>query len=325
MNNILEVAKKAGVSPATVSRYINNPSIVSKKKAFLVQKAIDELNYIPDLGARFLKSQKTNIVGFVIPSSYNTFFASLIFGLDKALRSRGMELLVLYFADHDDFKSQTQMLLSLKAKVILFIPDKKSHTFGTISSGTDCYPLQLFSDCHPQFDSVMLDDKAGTEKAINSLLEKGHKKILCIDNNNDVFLNRKQGIIDAYAKHKIELNEDYIIALEKDDNFEKIIKNKINSLKPTALFVVTEISALKVCKILKEMKISIPNDISLVIYDDSLWAEISDYSAISQPLESIIAQILQMIDTRSEIQKLDPLKIKIDPILHLRNSIKEVK
>ena len=88
MVTLIDVAKKAGVSPSTVSRYIRTPHVVSKEKAEIIQKTINELGYSPNLGASLLKSNTANLVGLVIPNTYNYLFMTIINQLTNRLKAR---------------------------------------------------------------------------------------------------------------------------------------------------------------------------------------------------------------------------------------------
>lgn len=84
MVTIIEVAKKAKVSPSTASRYVRNPDVVSEEKAKRIKAAIEELGYVPNIGASVLKSNVSNMVGLVLPNTYNYLFqvSSVILQVD---------------------------------------------------------------------------------------------------------------------------------------------------------------------------------------------------------------------------------------------------
>lgn len=318
MPTIIDVAKKAKVSPSTVSRYIHNKEIVSKKKASTIENAISELGYVPNLGASFLKSQKNNLIGLVLPSFSNSFFAHFIEELSKELKKYGKQLLVFYASDQDDAKQQIKTLLSFRAGTILFTLEKKSHTLVNLSNRNDSYFLQVFSDNFPEFDSVIINDKLGTEIATENLVNLGHKKILLIDRNNNVFYKRLQGYISVLKENNIEYDESYVLALENNINVFEEIKNKIINLKPTAIISVTEDLSQQTCLVLQELKLEIPKDISLICYDDSYWAKLSSYSVIRQPMDDVINNIINLINKSHNKSITD--KISIAPVYINRNS-----
>lgn len=321
MITVIDVAKRANVSPSTVSRYIRTPEVVGKKRAAIIEQAIKDLGYTRNLGASFLKSNKTNLVGLILPSSYNTFFANILGRINQTIKELKKQLIVLYASNFDEVKSQIRVLLSFRAESILFIPERKSHTIKTLTLNNDCYPLQLFIDSFPQLDSVIVDDEHGGYLAAKELLEHNQKRILLVDNDNDVFLKRFNGVKKAYQELNIPLDNLHVTALDKNDLIETRVRDAINDFKPEAIISVTEILSQQVCMILQSLSLKVPDDISLVVYDDSTWASLSGYTAICQPIDKIITDINRLIKkknhTSSNIEKLS-----ISPIIIKRSSIK---
>lgn len=325
MATVIDVAKKANVSPSTVSRYIRKPDMVSKKKALLIKNAIQELGYTTNLSASFLKSKTTNLVGLVLPSFSNSFFTSFIEELSNKIKECGKQLLVFYAADQNEAKEQIKTLMSFRASSILFTLEKKSHTLVQLSSNNQCYFLQLFSDCFPQFDSVVVDDCLGTRLAVEDLINKGHKKILLIDRNNSVYLKRLQGLREAFKNKNLVFDEEGTLSIDNEKNTMELIKEKIETYKPTAILSVTESLSQQTCLVLQELGLNIPNDISLICYDDSFWAKLSSYSAVAQPMKDLIQKVMDLIMKKSESKSTSIVeKVSISPILVSRNSIKNI-
>lgn len=323
MATVIDVAKKAKVSPSTVSRYIRLPEMVSKEKSDKIQQAIYELGYTPNLGASFLKSRRSNLVGLVLPSIYNSFFAAFIEKLSKKLKECHRQLLVFYASDSDDAKVQIKTLLSFQASSILFTLEKKSHTLVNLSKNTDCYLLQLFTDCFPQFDSVTVDDTLGTLLATEKLIAEGHRRILLIDRNNNVFLKRAEGFQEAFNNAGLICPEGSLLSLEDNSDMLRIIADKITSFKPTAVIGVTEVLAQKICLVFQSLNMKIPDDISFICYDDSSWANLSSYSAVAQPMDTLIDKVVRLV-LKNHKGGDSPDKYVLAPILLDRKSIRKV-
>lgn len=318
MATVVDVAKKAKVCPSTVSRYIRSPELVSKEKAKVIEKAINELGYTRNLGASFLKSCKTNIVGLVLPSNYNTFFASLLAKINVATKALNKQLIVLYASDFDEVKNQIRVLLSLRAESILFIPERKSHTIRTLTFSNHCYALQLFIDSFSQFDSLVVDDTYGAYLAAKELIENGNTNIVLIDNENDVYTKRLAGVKKAYEEYNIDLNQLMTITLEPNDDIEEKLKSFFTKHVPEGIISVTETLSQQVCLVLNSLQISIPNDVSLIVYDDSNWAKLCAYTAISQPSDVIVNNIKDLLK-KGQTEKIE--NVVIQPLLVKRQSV----
>ena len=326
MPTVKDVAKRANVSPSTVSRYIRDSSMVSEKKALTIKRAITELGYTPNLSASFLKSQTTNLIGLVLPSLSNSFFAKFVEKLTKVLKKYKKQLFVFYAEDREEVKDQIKTLLSFRASSILFTLEKKSHTLSTLSNSNNSYFLQLFTDNFPNFDSVIIDDELGTEIATDKLIKLGHKRILLIDRNNNVFAKRYSGYKNAFKKNDIPFDENYILSLENSEIYVDLIRAKIKETNPTAIISVTEDLSQQTCLVLQELNLEIPNNISLICYDDSYWAKLSSYSVIKQPMNDLIDNIVELILNHDTNKKNNIVKkITLTPIFINRNSTKEIK
>lgn len=322
MSSVKDVAKLAGVSPSTVSRYIRNACNISDAKKELIQKSIKQLGYVPSINASILKSNRSNFVGLILPSEHNHFFSLLISRLYQSL-SGSKKLIVLYYRDNEDVKANISTLLSLKVSSVLFIPLDYSESIARLAESNACYFLQLFSDCFPKFDALTINDTLGTYLAVKKLIELGHEKILLVDKQNNVFKERYKGYVKAFSEHGKKVDEKGALVLNGGENLEPVLIGRINDYKPTAIICVTEILSQECCGILQSHGISIPKDLSLITYDDSMWAKLSGHTAVCQPIDEITQNIITLINGQTS-EKLTPSKIVIDPVIIERNSCKDL-
>ncbi|MBP5308108.1 MAG: LacI family DNA-binding transcriptional regulator [Clostridia bacterium] len=325
MARVKDVAKIAKVSPSTVSRFVRSPEVVTEAKRKRIEAAIAQVGYVRNLNASSLKSNSSNLVGIILPAEQNLFFSSLVNRLNKTLFPE-KKLIVFYAEDFNEVKNNVSTLLSLRVSAILFIPEKKSNTISTLTLSNNCYPLQLFVDNFPTFDSILIDDRNGAYLAAKKLMECGHKKTLLIDGDNDVFQLRKYGYRTAIEEFGEIFDERSVLSLKSMENCEAIMSERIKEYKPTAVICVTELLAQRLCFVFQKENISIPDDISLIVYDDSAWAELCGYTAVSQPLETVVENINALIKMNSGNYALpsSPIKIKLQPFLTERRSIKNL-
>ncbi len=323
MPSLIDVAKLAGVSPSTISRYIRNSCNVSLAKQQKIQSAIAELGYIPNINASILKSNHSNLVGLLLPSEHNMFFSLLINQLYQSLTDK--RILVLYYKDAKEVKSNVQTLLSLKVSAILFVPVRHSHTITNMAGNSDCYFLQLFVDAFPQFDALTVNDDLGTYLATRKLLNAGHRKILLVDKHNDVFEERLKGYKRAFEECNLVYDPQDVLSIENDDDLECELLARYNAQKTTAIIAVTEVLSQECCQILQDHDIVIPKDASFITYDDSMWAKLCRYTSVCQPLDEVVSNIKKLLVAGTSEPQKSVEKIVIDPVIVERKSIRKLR
>lgn len=326
MATVKDVAKIANVSSSTVSRFIRHPEMVTESKRKRIEAAISQAGYVRNLNASTLKSNTSNLVGIILPAEHNLFFSSMVNRLNKALLPE-KRLIVLYAENFDEVKTNVSLLLSMRAAAVLFIPEKKSHTIRTLTVSNGCYPLQLFVDNFPAFDSILIDDRNGAYLAAKKLLEYGHRRTLLIDGDNDVFGKRLDGYRTAIEEAGLVFDERSVLSLHSMKGCENIMYSYISEYRPTAIICVTELLAQRLCFRLEKEHISVPQDVSMIVYDDSPWSNLCGHTAISQPLETVVENITRLVKRNTEKNHIPcdtPTKIKLQPFLIERKSIKKI-
>lgn len=314
MSSVKDVAKLAGVSPSTVSRYIRNACNISAPKREKIKQSIKQLGYVPNFNASILKSNRSNLVGLILPSEHNLFFSLLISRLYEALS--GKKLIVLYSKNNEEVKSNIQTLLSLKVSSVLFVPVKYSDSIARIAEKNDCYFLQLFIDCFPQFDALTINDDLGAYLAVKKLLDNGHRRILLLDINNDVFKQRYKGYTRAFTERGLTADPLGALTVDGGEDLETALINRLSEYPATAVISVTEVLSQQCMQVFNTRGITVPNDISLITYDDSMWAKLCGHTAVRQPLDEVVDGIKGLIDGETE----RPKKVVIDPVIVDRNS-----
>ncbi len=186
MATIYEVAKLAGVSPATVSRVFNG-NIVSPEKERLVREAADRLSYTPNRAARTLRTRSSEVIALVIPDIENPFFTALARGVEDTARAAGYSV-VLCNTD-DDMQREAHYL------EIAVLENMAGVIIAAASDKSDLGPLLALSravvavDRGPHgfdIDAVMVDNRSGGRAATRALVEQGYEGIACITGPADV-------------------------------------------------------------------------------------------------------------------------------------------
>ena len=187
--------------------------------------------------------------------------------------------------------------------------------------------LQLFNMTYPEIDVLKFDDEAGTYLATKQLIKCGHRNITMFYKRWDLCPDREPGYRRAFEEFSIPLVEENLCKMDYVGSIRNIIRQKITTLQPTAIISVNEAMTVNVIQTLNEMNLSIPGDISLIVYDDLPWIRAYNITAIAHPFEQIASSACEIILNRIK-QRMDNEMVNkatvlvIDPVLISRSSIR---
>lgn len=325
MSNIKDVAKLAGVSVPTVYKVFSNNQYASPAVEEKVLKAAKELGYIHK-AAQKANGEKT--VAIIVDDITNPFYSAMIHEIRKGLYRYGYHLIIASNAESWEVESSDiQMLMECKADALIFIP-----SFGERQQAVDRlihqnYPLlQLFRPLYPEVDTILIDDELGAYLAVKHLLQSGHKRIMLITRSNPLMIKREEGYARAYREAGIALDESCICLMTYVDNIKDMLKTRIREIQPTAILSVGERLSVNTIQALREMDWKIPDDVSLIVYDDLAWTAAFDISAVSHSFEAIGNLACDLIAARLKENGMGehkpPVRLVLDPKLVTRNSVK---
>ena len=276
--NIYDIAKKANVSPATVSRVLNGNQSVREKTRKKVQQIIDESNYVPNSLARSLSVGDIRNIAFLAPDIENSFFSKILHGLSDTASQYDYN--VFMYGTNDDLEVEHRMLEGIrkemvKGVVLIPVTDNDERTIELLKGlEKNQIPVVLLDrDIRGEnFDGVYSDDCKGAKDAVNCLIEGGHKKIAIVtgDENTRPGRERLKGYRKALKEAGIEEKPDYIVNGHFKENMSYKVCQKLMELPdpPTAIFSSNNLTTLGCLKYMKEHKIRIGKDISLVGFDE---------------------------------------------------------
>lgn len=274
--SLKDVAKHAGVSLGTASKIINNTGNVNDKMRTDVLNAVKELNYVPNLFARSLKTNLTYSIGIIIPEISNSFFAEVVTGIQNVFET--LNYSVLIYNTHLDSREEGKAFQVLNQKVdgIIFISNTINDELKSVLKELTI-PLVLISTYAEGFVSLNIDNEAAACAAVDYLCRAGHTKIALISGNPDD-LNagypRMRGYQKALEKNGLPMIEDYVkIGNFKFDDGVEITKELL-ALKnrPTAIFAASDTMAVGVLHTLLSNGFQVPQDISVIGFDDIEYA-----------------------------------------------------
>jgi LacI family transcriptional regulator len=274
---ISDIARKAGVGVGTVSRVLNNDPKVKEQTRQKVQTIIKKLGYQPSFTARSLRTQKTHVIGFIADAVATTPYAvNVIKGAQDAAWEHG-KLLLVVDADNDTTRREAALETMIERKVEGIIYAAMFHQEVALSKRFHDAPTVLV-DCYSKDStspSVVPDEVQGGRLATEKLLERGHKRIAIITNDKlssgyPAPKGRLKGYKQALQKAQIPFDESLFLEgnSNADTGYERTVTLMHLKHPPTAIFCCTDRMAMGAYDALKKLGYSIPNDVSVVGFDN---------------------------------------------------------
>lgn len=321
---IKEVAKKAGVSIATVSRYLTNPTSIKGENRKNVQQAISELGYQPFIYARKLAGGKLNTFGLIIPGYEGIFYSfyaiETIRNIALALDKKGIDLHLHIFWNKDNFRTSL-----VDGVIFADVIDNENQLKRLVK---EKFPLVVINKKieDPAVSYVAIDNFKGAYNATEFLIHHGHRLIahLAGDLRVQCAQERLDGYKSALEKNKIRAREDYL----KITNFStKDARDKLEELfslkePPTAIFCSSDDIAVEVLNFAEEKKIKVPKALSVIGFDDNVRKFHANLSitTVRQPIDKMA---LTGVEILNEIvaKKATVKKVVLDCELIVRDTV----
>jgi len=332
---ITEIARELNISPSTVSRALNNHPAISTKTREAVIELAKKRNYLPNLLALNLLKKRTNTIGVIVPEITSYFFSSIISGIQDLLNPLGLNMIIGQSNEsYEEEKSLVRTFASISVDGFLISPSSKTKNFDHLKMLTENnIPLVIFDrDCEGvEVDKVFVDEYKGAFQAVEHLIKSGCRRIAHIAGPTALSTarHRLEGYIEALKLHGIPFRKEYVIE-SKGFTPKHGIKPTKQLLAlpnpPDAIFTINDGVAIGAMFALKEAGIVIPDQISIIGFDDdphSCYFKPS-LSTVWQPtyeLGMLSARILmKRVSTNNDLSK---IRIeKLYPELIIRGSSK---
>lgn len=334
-NTILDIANQAGVSPATVSNALNGRKGVSKDTKQRIINIAKVNGYQKDNGNKAKKSIRFVIFkkhGLVV--SDTPFFSSLIEGIEKESRAQGYETLITHVCPNDDdFKNTIESIKNSYCDGMLILATEMNFEDIEVINNINVPTVILDNYIKDKnYDSILINNPDAAFKATRFLIENGHTRIDYLHSSIHInnFYYRKAGYLEALHEHDINVNEQHEFLLEPTmegsyKDMKKILEK--NTLEfPMAFFADNDIIAFGAIKALKEKGIRIPEDVSIIGFDDMPFCEITNPSlttikVFKQDMGSIaVKRLVEKINSNDSITQ----KIEVSTELIVRNSVLKI-
>lgn len=303
-STIIDVANEAGVAIGTVSRYLNGLPVRNGNRD-LIEVAIRRLGYRRNALAAAMKSDLTNTVGFMVPT-LSEFHAPILEQLSRRLRTTGRA--VLTYCHNDERTSISHALDFFAAhRVDCLIMDGHDEASegvrGLLSGGT---PVVFYDNDVPGLpvDRVLIENQAASARAVGHLLDIGHTRVAVLSGSarNSAGRQRLDGYLQAMHDRDIPIVPEYVIDGDWTESRGYAGMLRLLSLEqpPTAVFSCNYNMAVGALTLLKEQGYRIPDDISLVSFDDVPLFNLhgAGITAVAQPIDKIAETITNLIALR---------------------------
>ncbi|MFE6796391.1 LacI family DNA-binding transcriptional regulator [Paenibacillus chitinolyticus] len=309
MITIYDIAEKANVSAMTVSRVINNSGRISDATRKRVRKVMEELNYIPNSMARGLVLQKTKLLSLLITDITNPFYTTIARGAEDTAKRSGYKL--LFGNSDEDYikeKDYVEMILSTRVDGVLFAPTGDASLEQLRQLQKHGIPFVILDREVPgiETDVVLGDSKDGARKLVEHLIGLGHRRIALVNGSPDVSTARLRytGYREAHLLGGLPLDESLVVSLNYREFQDEASLQALLSLPspPTAIFAANNLLAVGIIGALRQRGLSVPDDVSVVCFDDFGPAETVNpfLTVASQPAYQFGALGMQLLIERIE-------------------------
>jgi LacI family transcriptional regulator len=330
VTSILDVAKKAGVSPTTAKRAVNHPHLLTKATLERVQTAIETLNYEPDRTAGALRRGHSQTIGLMVGNIIEPFFAQLTRTIAKAIHAKGYALIV---ADNEyDTTLELENLRMFHGQRVSGLIIRSAFGTGNLEylkrlhqQGTYILEIDHFLP-ESGFSHIMLDNHGGVETGMRYLHSLGHKKIaaLTVFDANKFQDERARAYTEIMTSLGLKIPKAYQRStdLTEEGAYQRTLELLRLPEPPTAIFSMTGNEAAGAFRALKEQQIRIPEDISFLTFDDYSWTSLVEppLDVITQPIQDMGLRAAELVINAIERRQLNDQHLERFPCRLIRRS-----
>ncbi|ENM3762991.1 substrate-binding domain-containing protein [Vibrio cholerae] len=333
MATMKDIARLAGVSTSTVSHVINKSRFVSDEIAERVNNAAQQLNYAPSALARSLKMNRTKTIGMLVTTSTNPFFGEVVKGVERSCYHQGYNLILCNTeGDNQRMKASINTLLQKRVDGLLLMCSTLEGERLDVFDRYPDIPIVVMDWGPILFASDKIQDNSlqGGYMAAKHLIESGHKEIGCITGPliRHQAQMRYEGYKRALAEAGIAINPDWIVEsdFECEGGYQAFEKLYQRGKLPSALFVSNDMMAMGVIQAASQRGLRIPDDLSLIGYDDVHIAKFMTpaLTTIHQPKYRLGKAAVDTLLYRLENPDTTAQVVQLEPTLVVRNSVRKL-
>lgn len=327
MTSIKDVAKAAGVSTATVSRVLANNAPIKAETRKRVLEAVARLNYRPNLIARSLRAQKSTKIGLVVSDIRNPFFTAIGRAVEDAAYEQGYSVLMCN-TDENPEKEELYLNLLYDENVagVIFSPTQQfSASFN--SHGTKV-PFVIIDRALESkgTDMVLLDNVSAAYELTKHLLESGYRKLAGLFGAvSTTGQERSLGFQKALEDFELKPVATYFIPPRIQQGYDATITLLSSANRPDAILTSNSLLTAGALQALRNKKISVPNEMGLVGFDETTWGELVDppITVMAQPTEEIGRTATELLFQRIQEPSRSPKTVILKGTLLVKGSSKK--
>jgi len=330
---ISEIADRAGVSPTTVARVVHNNGYVSKEKREIVERIVRDLGYVPNIVARGLRNQRTNYIGQVLPlNNTNPFTTQVGSAFQVAAGNAGYHVLtVVSHGSPEMERILIDDLIGLMVEAIVFTAQTTCDSDDIMRIMANGIPVVMIE--RPRaisgIDVVLLDSFEGGRLATEHLASHGHRKIAFIGVSTErhfVDAQRYDGFKSVAGQYGLDTPEPWIRVMSDysvENGYAAMESILAGGEKPTGVFASSDLFACGVAQCLYDHNLRIPDDISVVGYDNTLSSTSSPLlTSVELQLDQVGQSVIDLIIERRRNLRTGPKTVTLGPRLVDRGSVK---
>ena len=328
---IKDIAKIAKVSHTTVSRALNDSPFIKQETKDIIKEIAKQLRYVPNFSARSLVLNKSYNIALVFTSigdgTSPSFFHDVIEGVNSVI-NKDYNLVITGIDEYENFNSINKkrfdgiILISQSDKDNIFIYDVLNKKIPMVVLNREIQESSIVN--------LLSADKDGSFKAVNYLIENGHTSIAIIEGKKgyDSSINRKEGFLKALIQNKIQVNDEYIVSGEYsiESGYNEMKKLLALSKVPTAVFCSNDDMAIGAMKAIFEAGLKVPDDISVIGFDNSLVCGYvtPELTSVRKPTKEFSIKGANILLKIIEGQEIKGERVYIDTDIIIRKSVKKL-
>jgi LacI family transcriptional regulator len=322
---LADIAREAGTSASTASRAISGRGYVSPAARQRLLEVADRLGYVPNASARTLKQRTSRVIGVVVSDLGNQFYGRMAAAIEETLREADYQMVLI--GDNSESSEElagARTFLAMRAPGVILTPVGDEASGLLARHGVSVVEVDRRLSSVP-CDAVVIDNERGARDATAHLLALGHRRVglLVADTNWTSDAGRLRGYCDAHAQADVPVDEQLIVRIGfHAPDAELKIGRLLDEAVPTAIFAANNLLAEQAWHLLRRRGLRLPEDISLVGFDDVAWMGMVSpgITVVAQPTEELGRRAAQLLLRRLADPARDPRVEQLQPTLVLRGS-----
>lgn len=335
MVSIKDIAKSVGVSTATVSKALNHKSGVSQAVRNQIIEKAKEMGYVVNGLARGMKISKTFTVGVLVSDIKNPFFSEVISAMERVLYAKKYNLMICNVGENPQKEVEyLELLVSKKVDGLIVAPAAEGQNLSIyknlVRHGMKIVLFDRLIDS-VNCDSVVIDNRAAIYDAVKYLKDKGHTQIGAVYGIERSYTGheRLSGFREAMKNFGLEYHSEWVKSgfFTEENSYKKSIEILQKVKKPTAMIAMNNFTTLGLMRAIKDLNLKVPEDLSVVGFDDAEWMKVSSPSitTVVQPADAIgMTAATLLLDAIENENSHTPQHIVLKAKLIERESVKSL-